>query len=264
MSLANAPDPSVPYVDRKRHAWVLSLLVPTLVGLGPLLYRAWPMTLMLWLPVDLRLLRRASDRPRARRRHQQPARGRRAAAGGRPVLSPRHLRAGAAAVGRVRLRRVVLHAHAADLGRPAGHRDDDRHGRRLLHQPGPRAGPQEVAARTLAREDRAGADVLRPLHDRAQPRPPSRRRDRRRPGVVAHGRRHLALRAARDARRVPARVAARARAHAGRRAAVLVAAQRAAAAGADHRRAVDDAGRRGSARRCSCSCCSRRCGPTSS
>jgi hypothetical protein len=46
MSLANASDPSVPYVDRKRRAWVLSLLVPALVGLGPLLraafvYGAW-------------------------------------------------------------------------------------------------------------------------------------------------------------------------------------------------------------------------------
>ena len=46
-----ATTPPVPYVDRKRHAWVLSLLVPTLVGLGPVLYRAWPMTLMLWIPV---------------------------------------------------------------------------------------------------------------------------------------------------------------------------------------------------------------------
>src|SRR5471032_3661485 len=52
MNLSTASDPSVPYRDRKRHAWVLSLLVPALVGLGPVLYRAWPMTLMLWLPVD--------------------------------------------------------------------------------------------------------------------------------------------------------------------------------------------------------------------
>ena len=51
MSLAATPDPSVAYVDRKRHAWALSLLVPTLVGLGPVLHRAWPMTIMLWLPV---------------------------------------------------------------------------------------------------------------------------------------------------------------------------------------------------------------------
>src|SRR5471030_1937363 len=51
MNPSTASDPSVPYRDRKRHAWVLSLLVPALVGLGPVLYRAWPMTLMLWLPV---------------------------------------------------------------------------------------------------------------------------------------------------------------------------------------------------------------------
>ena len=51
MSLAAAPDPALPYVDRKRHAWVLSLAVPALVGLGPLLYGAWPRTVMLWLAV---------------------------------------------------------------------------------------------------------------------------------------------------------------------------------------------------------------------
>ena len=51
MSLATAPEPTVPYVDRKRHAWILSLAVPTLVGLGPALYAAWPRTVMLWLPV---------------------------------------------------------------------------------------------------------------------------------------------------------------------------------------------------------------------
>src|SRR3954465_15144547 len=47
MSLATTPDPASPYVDRKRHAWVLSLAVPALVGLGPVLYAAWPHTLML-------------------------------------------------------------------------------------------------------------------------------------------------------------------------------------------------------------------------
>ena len=51
MNLSTTPDPTAPYVDRKRHAWVLSLLVPTLVGLGPVLYRLWPMTIMLWLAV---------------------------------------------------------------------------------------------------------------------------------------------------------------------------------------------------------------------
>jgi len=51
MRFATAPDPSAPYVDRKRHAWVLSLAVPLLVGLGPALYLARPQTVMLWLPV---------------------------------------------------------------------------------------------------------------------------------------------------------------------------------------------------------------------
>ena len=46
-----APAAHPPYRDRKRAAWVLSLLVPASVGLGPVLYRAWPQTLMLWLPV---------------------------------------------------------------------------------------------------------------------------------------------------------------------------------------------------------------------
>ena len=41
MSLANASDPSVPHVDRKRLAGVLSLLVPALAGLGPLLWAAF-------------------------------------------------------------------------------------------------------------------------------------------------------------------------------------------------------------------------------
>jgi alkane 1-monooxygenase len=51
MNLAETPEPSLPYRDHKRHAWVLSLLVPALVALGPVLYRAWPQTAMLWLPV---------------------------------------------------------------------------------------------------------------------------------------------------------------------------------------------------------------------
>jgi alkane 1-monooxygenase len=40
-----------PYRDRKRFAWMLSLLVPMGVAVGPVLYRAWPQAAMLWLPV---------------------------------------------------------------------------------------------------------------------------------------------------------------------------------------------------------------------
>lgn len=39
------------YRDRKRHAWLLSLLVPSLVAAGPLLYYAVRDPLVLWVPV---------------------------------------------------------------------------------------------------------------------------------------------------------------------------------------------------------------------
>jgi alkane 1-monooxygenase len=54
MTTANPPTPPVPvqpYVDRKRFAWVLSLLVPLSVAAGPLLWFWYPHTLMLWVPV---------------------------------------------------------------------------------------------------------------------------------------------------------------------------------------------------------------------
>lgn len=45
--------PSLPYRDRKRHAWLLSVAVPLLVGCGPLLYLATGAAASLWLPVLL-------------------------------------------------------------------------------------------------------------------------------------------------------------------------------------------------------------------
>jgi alkane 1-monooxygenase len=42
---------TTPYRDRKRFAWVLSLLVPLSVATGPLLWQWHPATGMLWLPV---------------------------------------------------------------------------------------------------------------------------------------------------------------------------------------------------------------------
>lgn len=45
------PLPVAPYRDRKRGAWLLSLLVPLSVATGPLLWQWHPATLMLWLPV---------------------------------------------------------------------------------------------------------------------------------------------------------------------------------------------------------------------
>lgn len=43
--------PVVPYVDHKRFAWILSLLIPMSIATGPLLWQWHPVTLMLWLPV---------------------------------------------------------------------------------------------------------------------------------------------------------------------------------------------------------------------
>jgi len=44
---------STPYRDHKRHAWLLSMLVPLLVGSGPVLYFAVGQAWVLWLPVQL-------------------------------------------------------------------------------------------------------------------------------------------------------------------------------------------------------------------
>ncbi len=49
---ATLPNPTAPpYRDKKRLAWVLSLLVPLTIAAGPLLWQWHPVTLMLWLPV---------------------------------------------------------------------------------------------------------------------------------------------------------------------------------------------------------------------
>ncbi len=40
-----------PYRDRKRYAWLLSLLVPALVGAGPWMYLATGEAGLLWLPL---------------------------------------------------------------------------------------------------------------------------------------------------------------------------------------------------------------------
>jgi len=51
MSAILPQPPALPYTDRKRFAWVLSLLVPAAVATGPLLWQWQHTTLMLWLPV---------------------------------------------------------------------------------------------------------------------------------------------------------------------------------------------------------------------
>ena len=52
--VTTAPQPpATPYRDRKRPAWVVSLLVPLLAAAGPLLWLWHPATWVLWLPVAL-------------------------------------------------------------------------------------------------------------------------------------------------------------------------------------------------------------------
>ena len=51
MSTTHVAPPAQPYMDRKRYVWILSLLVPMLVGFGPLLMIALHDARALWIPV---------------------------------------------------------------------------------------------------------------------------------------------------------------------------------------------------------------------
>ncbi len=49
-SVMAATPAALPYRDRKRAAWLMSLVVPASVALGPMLWHLHPATVMLWLP----------------------------------------------------------------------------------------------------------------------------------------------------------------------------------------------------------------------
>ncbi len=264
MSITSAAAAAPPYRDRKRYAWLLSALVPAFIGSGALLVLwtgdarlAWLPVAFLYLVVPVLDLLLGEDR-------SNPPESRGAGAGGRPLLPLGDLRPGADAVAGLHRERLVPgHARAA-LARAAGAGAVGRAGRRLRHQPGPRTGPQEHPAGTLAGQDHPRAHRLRPLLHRAQPRPPPRRGHAGRPGQLAHGRDDLRLRAARDARCLEARLADRGRAPGPLRPAGLVAAQRGAAAAADDAGAVGGAGGLAGHRRAAVPAGHRRSGPTSS
>ena len=152
-----------------------------------------------------------------RRRPEQPARGRGARPGRRPLLPLADLGHGAAALrGADRLCGVGGHARPALVGRAAAGLCG-RHRRR----PGPehraRAGPQAEPAGAEAGPAGAGGAGLRPLHRRARPRPPPLGGHSGRPRQCTHGRVDLPVCAARAARRHPPRLGAGSRApgHAG-------------------------------------------------
>ena len=193
---------------------------------------------------------RPGDRPGHRSRPQQPARRRHRGAGERPVLPVDHLPLPADPVRRAGVGLLDVHPRrpaAGGQGRPG---PEHRHDRRHRHQHRPRARAQEGAARALAGQDRAGAELLRALLHRAQPRPPRPRRHPGGPGQLAGRRVALRLPAAHRARLAAQRVEPREAAVQAPRQVALVDPQRRDQLLADVGGAVGRAGRSASAGRC--------------
>ncbi len=158
-----------------------------------------------------------------RRGHAQPAGGSRAGDVARQLLPRAAVLRDRPAVHAVLRGRVVhRHAFAAVVGVS---RADARH--RVLQQrlapDRARARPQGGSRGSRRRPGRERARRLRPLLHRAQPRPSRARRHARGHRQLAHGRVDLQVRVARNSRRVPPRLAARARAPGKARQAGLVA-----------------------------------------
>ncbi len=199
---------------------------------------------------DRGLRRRPAGRPGGRARPEQPAGRRDRGAGERPVLPVDHLPLPADPVRRPGLGLLDVHprrAAARGQGRPrAEHRDDRRH----RHQHRPRARPQEGAARALAGQDRAGAELLRALLHRAQPRPPRPRRHPGGPGQLPGRRVAVRVPAAHRPRLAAQRVEPGEAAVRAARQVALVDPQRRAQLLADVAGALGRADRRRSAGRC--------------
>ena len=126
----------------------------------------------------------------------QPARQRAQAPRGRPLLPLLHLRVHPAPVRLADRRLLVLGARRPQLPGEPGPGLHRRPGGRHRHQHRPRAGPQAPGDGEVAVQGGAGADRLRPLLHRAQPRPPRARGHARGPGQLAAWRELLALPAA--------------------------------------------------------------------
>ncbi len=159
--------------------------------------------------------RRTRHRPVRRPRPVQPAGGRDQAPRAGPVLPLDHLSLPAGPVPRLpRGLRVDRQAGVDRRGR-ARHLGEGRAGavhrrhRGHRHQHRPRAGPQEGEPRALAVQDRPGAELLRALLHRAQPRPPRAGGDSRGPRQQPDGRELLPVLAALGGRVGAQRVADR-------------------------------------------------------
>ena len=178
--------------DSKRYLWLLGLVVPSLAFVAWGLHALTGWGVWWWIGPIVVFGVVPAGRPGGRARPEQPAGRRDRGAGERPVLPVDHLPLPADPVRRPGLGLLDVHQRrtaARGPGRPrAEHRDDRGH----RHQHRPRARPQEGAARALAGQDRAGAELLRALLHRAQPRPPRPRRHPGGPGQLT--RRRVAVR----------------------------------------------------------------------
>ena len=192
--------------DNKRYLWLIGLVVPSLAFIAFGMFQLTGWSVWLWIGADHHPRRRPRHRPVRRPRPLQPAR-RRDRARWRSDKYYRWITYVFLPIQYVGFLGAFIWIAKPEWLGVAELSTFDKIGiaisigahRRHRHQHRPRARPQEGEPRALAVQDRAGAELLRPLLHRAQPRPPRPRRDARGPGeqparrellpvLAAHGR----------------------------------------------------------------------------
>ena len=175
--------------DQKRYLWLIGLVVPTLAFVGFGLHAVTGWGVWFWIgPIVILGIVPAIDLLAGLDRSNPPDDVIEALENDRYYRWITYLFLPIQYVGFVGAFYLIAKNPAG--GRPRRRRQDrpghlDRLHRRHRHQHRPRARPQEGGQRALAVQDRAGADGLRPLLHRAQPRPPRPGRHARGPGVSA-------------------------------------------------------------------------------
>ena len=151
-------------------------------------------------------------RPGDRDGRGQPARQRAQVAGAGPLLPLVHLPVHPDPVRRAGARLLAVVERQTEHARRHRARADDGGGQRRGDQHRARARAQARELGALAEQGRAGAERLRALLHRAQPRPPRARRDAGGPGELAAGRELLGVPAAHGERQPEVGLGARVRA----------------------------------------------------
>ena len=183
--------------DPKRYLWLIGLVVPSLFFIG---YGGWLLTgvgLFFWIgPVVILVIVPAIDLVAGLDRSNPPDDVIEALEQDRYYRWITYLFLPIQYVGFVGAMYLIARGDPLGIGgdlnlfEKVGPGRLDRCDRRHRHQHRPRARPQEGEPRALAVQDRAGAELLRPLLHRAQPRPPRAGRDAGGPGQQP-GRREL-------------------------------------------------------------------------